>query len=679
MPRISSAGLGSGLDVPNLVEQLVAAEGDPIRSRLDRKEVTIQEGLSAIGTFKGALLDFQSSLTPLRKADAFNSIVATSSNEDKFSVVASNESVTGSYDVEITQLAQSQKLKSKTFSSELDSIGSGSISIQFGTYNADTETFVVNSTRLLKQIEISPENNSLRDIQETINQSDAGVRASIVNDGTGYIMVLNAEKSGLENSMRISITDSDNNDTDMQGLSQLAYNPAATADEITGEIIGKNFQQTTAAKNALISFNDIEISSSENVVSNSIPGVTLTLKNLTENTKETLSINKNLDGVKNSIKTFVASYNELINTVTVLTGYDPESGTSGPLSGDSSIRGIIDQIRRRLSTSFNGINQKLTSLSSIGIDSSRDGTLRLDEFKLARALDNNAGEIKHLFSAAVSTTNKKISVSSEKLPTINGVFDIKLTQIPAKGQLSGLVNTTSYPMIFSGNEGSFDLSLDNAFTGTINVPAGRYNSGIELAGVLQSSINNNQSFMRNKATVTVNHVNNAFEITSDTLGSESAVSIVSINETLSTLLGLVSGSGTTGKDLKATVNAEDITGKGNKLHLEGALDGIVLEASGGKTGDRGELVVTNGIAAILDDLTDSFLENQGLLDNRIDGYNLRIKDIDKQRDDLVRKLEGTEERYLKQFSNLDAMLSKMRSTSNFLAEKLSSLPGSGRK
>ena len=64
MPRISSAGLGSGLDVPNLVEQLVAAEGDPIRSRIDRKEVTIQEGLSAIGTFKGALLDFQSSLTP---------------------------------------------------------------------------------------------------------------------------------------------------------------------------------------------------------------------------------------------------------------------------------------------------------------------------------------------------------------------------------------------------------------------------------------------------------------------------------------------------------------------------------------------------------------------------------------------------------------------------------------
>lgn len=71
----------------------------------------------------------------------------------------------------------------------------------------------------------------------------------------------------------------------------------------------------------------------------------------------------------------------------------------------------------------------------------------------------------------------------------------------------------------------------------------------------------------------------------------------------------------------------------------------------------------------------SFLASKGLLDTRIDGYNSKIKNIDKQREDLVRKLEVSEQRYLKKFSNLDAMLGKMRSTSNFLAEKLSNLPG----
>ena len=58
MPTINAANSGTGLDVRGLVDQLVASEGGPVSSRLDRKEVNIQEGLTAIGSFKGALLDF---------------------------------------------------------------------------------------------------------------------------------------------------------------------------------------------------------------------------------------------------------------------------------------------------------------------------------------------------------------------------------------------------------------------------------------------------------------------------------------------------------------------------------------------------------------------------------------------------------------------------------------------
>ena len=120
MPTITSTNSGSGLDVRNLVDQLVAAERDPVASRLDKKEINIQQGLTAIGTFKGALIDFQSSLTPLRSSDAFKSISATSSNEEKFTVSAEDNAITGNYDIEISQLAQSQKLKSQSFESEFD-------------------------------------------------------------------------------------------------------------------------------------------------------------------------------------------------------------------------------------------------------------------------------------------------------------------------------------------------------------------------------------------------------------------------------------------------------------------------------------------------------------------------------------------------------------------------------
>ena len=148
-----------------------------------------------------------------------------------------------------------------------------------------------------------------------------------------------------------------------------------------------------------------------------------------------------------------------------------------------------------------------------------------------------------------------------------------------------------------------------------------------------------------------------------------------ISQKLSQLTGLYVGSGQAGSDLKANVSGYDISGEGTKLKLEGVLSGVVIDVEGNEVGNRGDITVTNGVASILDELTTSFLKNNGLLDTRIDGYNSKIKNIGKERNDLVRKLEVSEQRYLKQFSNLDAMLGKMKSTSSFLAQKLSTLPG----
>jgi len=679
MPTINATNSGSGLDVRNLVDQLVAAEGGPVTSRLDRKEVSIQQGLTAIGTFKGALLDFQSSLAPLRNSNAFNSINAISSNEEKFTVVADDNAVTGSYDIEISQLAQSQKLKSQTFESEFDAIGSGTISIEFGTVNVANNSFDVNSKIPPQRIEIEEENNSLRGIQQTINQADAGVRASIINDGEGYRLIINAEKSGLENSLRISVTDDDLNATDMLGLSQLAYEPTpASGNNIDSTIeVGQNLEETAQARDALFSIDGISISSSQNEVSNTIPGITLNLKKVTADSFESFSIEKETSGVKQSIQSFVTSYNELMTAVSTLTSFDAETGQAGPLSGDASIRGIVDQIRRRLSTSFNGINENLSSLSNIGIDSSRDGTLTLDEFKLDNALSAHADEIAHLFSAATSTSDAKIRVVSDKTPSVNGVFNITISQTPSSGSLTGQI-ATNFPASISDVPEKISLSVDKVTTGEIKILPRSFESGNEFAAELERVINLDDALTRNGISVSVNYINNALKITSNSVGLDSSVEVKTIGQQLSAISGLFVSQGEQGRDLKGNVNGYDLVGDGNKLALEGTLSGVVLDVSGKQVGNRGELVVTNGIAAILDDLTNSFLESKGLLDARIDGYNSKIKDIEKQRSDLVRKLEVSEQRYLKQFSNLDAMLGKMRSTSNFLAEKLSTLPGAAK-
>lgn len=677
MPTITSTNSGSGLDVRNLVDQLVAAESDPVTSRLDKKEINIQQGLTAIGTFKGALLDFQASLAPLRKDTAFKSISATSSNEEKFTVSVEDNALTGSYDIEISQLAQSQKLKSQAFESEFDAIGSGTIKIEFGELNSTTNSFELNSKIPSQHIEIDEENSSLRGIQQTINQSNAGMRASIINDGTGYRLIFNSEKSGLENSLRISVSDDDVNNEDLFGLSQLAYNPVAVEDA-QGVVVGKNLEETAQARNAIFSIDGIDISSSQNEVTNSIPGVSINLKKITEEGFESFKVEKETSRIKESIQTFVGSYNELMTTVSSLTGYDPETAQAGPLSGDSAIRGIIDQIRRRLSTSFNDINENLTSLSTIGIDSSRDGSLTLDEFKLDRALENHANEIAHLFSAAVSTSDPKIRVTSEKVPATDGVFNITVNQIPSSGSFTGLT-LLNYPADIFDVPEKISLKVDDVTTGEIKLLPRSFASGKEFAAELERVINQDTNLTQSDKSVSVDYINNALKITSNSIGLASGVNVVSVSQNLSSITGLFSGQGVKGNDLTGRVNGYDLIGDGSKLKLEGVLSGVVLDVSGKQVGNRGEVVVTNGIASILDDLTNSFLANKGLIDTRIDGYNAKIKNIDKERIDLVRNLEVSEQRYLKQFSNLDAMLGKMRSTSNFLAEKLSTLPGAAKR
>jgi flagellar hook-associated protein 2 len=82
-----------------------------------------------------------------------------------------------------------------------------------------------------------------------------------------------------------------------------------------------------------------------------------------------------------------------------------------------------------------------------------------------------------------------------------------------------------------------------------------------------------------------------------------------------------------------------------------------------------------GVAEQLSKAMQLYLGDRGVLESRTKGLNQRIEDINKQREQLARRLETTEKRLMKQFSSLDATLGKMRSTSNFLSTRLEQLPG----
>jgi flagellar hook-associated protein 2 len=63
---IQSLGVGSGLDLDSLVEQLLAAERQPKDERLNEKEERIEAEISGLGKVKSQLSEFQDIVDELK-------------------------------------------------------------------------------------------------------------------------------------------------------------------------------------------------------------------------------------------------------------------------------------------------------------------------------------------------------------------------------------------------------------------------------------------------------------------------------------------------------------------------------------------------------------------------------------------------------------------------------------
>lgn len=343
MAAIRSTGVGSGLDIESLVTKLVSAERTPTSARLTREEASLTAELSAFGSLKGALSSFQSSMSELNRLATFGKRSASSSNADAVAVTASNSAVAGNYSVSVSQLAAAHSLASGSYATADAVVGEGTLTLRFGTTDytppapgpESYNSFAVNAERGTATITIDSSNNSLKGVRDAINSAKAGVTAAIVNDGSGFRLLISSDTSGAENSVEIAVTDSDGNHTDSGGLSALAFNAGAT-----------NLSQTAAAQDAQFTVNGLNVSSASNSVNGVIDGVNFILKDVTATSPISVSVKEDRSAVKDAIGKFVEGYNSFIKQMSALTSYDAKTKVAGPLQGDFSARTVVSQIEK---------------------------------------------------------------------------------------------------------------------------------------------------------------------------------------------------------------------------------------------------------------------------------------------------------------------------------------------
>ncbi len=646
----------SSIDVASIVSQLMTIERRPL-TQLQQKEASYQARLTAYGTLKGALSSFQGALSALNSPSAYQGVKASSSDEAQVKVSASSSAAPGSHSVRVTALASSHVVASNRFTATTDTVGSGTITFQKGTFS--TGTFTPNADAPTKSVTIAANQNTLTGIRDAVNAANIGVTASIVNDGTGNRLVF-ASTSGGENSLKITVDDDDTTDTNTTGLSQLAYDPAAAVGA------GKNLEQVQAAQDATAIIDGITVTSSTNVVNSAIEGVTFTL-NATSSTAATVKIDRDTAGIKTKVEAFVKAYNDLNGQLKELGGYNAETKQAGPLQGDSTIRLIQNDLRRLLTTPLTSTG-KLQSLKDIGVALDRNGVLQLDSAKLQTQLDADPGAIAALFAKAGKASDSRVTFLKAGTATKAGTYAVDITQAATKGSLVGA--QAAALTITAGVNDSLSVTV-NGTAATVTLAAATYASADALAAEVQSRINGATTLSSNSLGVTVTNNAGTLTIASNTYGASSSVAVS--GNAATDLLG-AAPTATAGLDVQGTIDGGDATGTGQKLvSTNGNSIGMELQIVATAPGSLGTVTYFEGVSAKLDARISELLNESGPVRARTDGINTSIRNIERRAQVLTDRLGQIEQRYIRQYSALDTMLAQMSSTSAYLQQQLAQL------
>jgi flagellar hook-associated protein 2 len=655
---LSSPGIGSGLDVKGIVSQLMASERQPLTA-LASREAKYQAQLTAYGSLKGALSSFQSAVAGVANPAMFSAVTASLADTTVATASASSAAVAGSYTVEVQTLAQAHKLKSATFEATSTTVGTGTLTIQFGTYSGGA--FTLNPDKAAQTVTVDAGKSSLAGVRDAINAANAGVSASIVNDGSGYRLVIASKDAGVANALKITVADGDLANTDNAGLSKLVYDASSGGTT--------NLAETVLARNATAVIDGILISKSSNTISDAIEGVTLNLLKANTPGTTTLTISRDTAGVQGAVQYFVKAYNDLNKTIAELSKYDTATKKSSTLTGDATLRSVQAQLRGLFNTTLSTAGGGLSALQDIGITFQKDGTLKLDASKLNAALSDPARDVSTLLAVVGKPTDSLVSFVGSSTASKNGAYALNISQLATQGKAVGGVALGGSTVISAAGNDTLSLTVDGV-TASVTLAAGSY-SAAALAAEIQSKINGVADLSAAGIRVAVTQSGGVLSVTSSRYGSASTVAIAG-GTAKPDLFGTQTETG--GVDVAGSIGGLSAAGSGQTLTGTGDASGLQLKVTGGATGERGVVKFARGYAYELDQLIGAMLEKDSLFEGRMDGINASIKDIGARRDALTLRLNQVEKRYRSQFSALDTMLARMQSSSSFLASQLAALP-----
>ena len=194
MPGTQSiVGITSGMDTASIVDSLIEIERQEV-VLLEERQVETTNIISTYQALEAQFLSLNAALARLEQTSSFDAATVNVSDDSYLTATRTGTVGSGSYDLRVLSLARNHQIASQGFESQSEALfGSGTISLSVG--EGATKTITVDAN-----------NNSLIGIKNAINDSGAGVRATIVNDGSSsnaYRLILSANETGRSHEIHI--------------------------------------------------------------------------------------------------------------------------------------------------------------------------------------------------------------------------------------------------------------------------------------------------------------------------------------------------------------------------------------------------------------------------------------------------------------------------------------------
>lgn len=411
-----SLGIGSGLDIKSLVDDLAAAAKAPKEALIARREEANAAKISTLGQVSGAIDSFASALSGLISGGTLYSQPSVS-NPAIFSASALPGARLGglSASIEVEQLAQAQTLSSASLAARTDPVGQGTLTITVGTNSFN--------------VAITAANDNLDGLAKAINDAGSGVKASIVTDANGARLVLKGA-TGEANAFSLSVP----NGT-ATGLERFAFGPGVTG----------GMAQAQAAQDAIVHVDGIEVKRAVNSFNDLIEGVQIDLKQAAPGTLVSVGVTRPTAAIGQAVQDFVAAYNELMGMIAEATKAGV-SGEGGVLRGDLGVREMQRQLAQLPTMVLASQGDGPHTLAEIGVRTNRDGTLGVDTIRLQNVLAENPDGVEALFNPSQYSSSPFLTIKSLVGRVKPGVYTVtnivpQAGTTPASGKIDNVAFT----------------------------------------------------------------------------------------------------------------------------------------------------------------------------------------------------------------------------------------------